>query len=70
MYMWKAERFKELVLPTTKSHVINVKRYWIIGFASKLVTLIVIEKSVGTTELDYSMKKREHSFSILKNFFR
>ena len=27
------------------------------------------EKSVGTTELHYSTKKREHSFSILKAFF-
>ena len=28
----------------------------------------MIEKSVGTTELHYSTKKREHSFSILKAF--
>ena len=27
------------------------------------------EKSVGTTELHYSTKKQEHSFSILKSFF-
>ena len=27
------------------------------------------EKSVGTTELHYSTKKRKHSFSILKAFF-
>ena len=27
------------------------------------------EKSVGTTELHYSTKKREHSFSLLKAFF-
>ena len=27
------------------------------------------EKSVGTTELHYSTKKREHCFSILKAFF-
>ena len=27
------------------------------------------EKSVGTTELHYSTKKREHSFGILKAFF-
>ena len=29
-------------------------------------SLIVREKSVGTTELHYSTKKRKHSFSILK----
>ena len=27
------------------------------------------EKSVGATELHYSIKKREHSFSILKALF-
>ena len=27
------------------------------------------EKSVGTTELHYSTKKRKHSFGILKAFF-
>ena len=27
------------------------------------------EKPVGTTELHYSTKKREHSFSLLKDFF-
>ena len=30
----------------------------------------VCEKSVGTTELHYSTKKRKHSFGILKAFFR
>ena len=29
----------------------------------------ICEKSVGTTELHYSTKKRKHSFSILKAFF-
>ena len=29
----------------------------------------IYEKSVGTTELHYSTKKRKHSFSILKAFF-
>ena len=29
-----------------------------------------VEKSVGTTEFHYCTKKREHSFSILKAFFR
>ena len=31
-------------------------------------TFLILEKSVGTTELHYSTKKREHSFSILKAF--
>ena len=31
---------------------------------------LYLEKSVGTTELHYSTKKREHCFSILKAFFR
>ena len=30
---------------------------------------LISEKSVGTTELHYSTKKREHSLSILKAFF-
>ena len=30
---------------------------------------IIREKSVGTTELHYSTKKRKHSFGILKAFF-
>ena len=30
---------------------------------------VMPEKSVGTTELNYSTKKRKHSFSILKAFF-
>ena len=32
-------------------------------------TVDICEKSVGTTELHYSTKKRKHSFSILKAFF-
>ena len=36
----------------------------------KIVSFIIVcEKSVGTTELRYSTKKREHSFSILKAAF-
>ena len=31
--------------------------------------LFICEKSFGTTELHYSTKKQEHSFSILKAFF-
>ena len=31
--------------------------------------LLTSEKSVGTTELHYSTKKREHPLSILKAFF-
>ena len=32
-------------------------------------TISIVEKSVGTTELHYGTKKREHSFNILKAFF-
>ena len=32
-------------------------------------SIYINEKSVGTTELHYSTKKREHCFSILKAFF-
>ena len=31
---------------------------------------MIREKSVGTTELQYSTKKGKHSFSVLKAFFR
>ena len=31
---------------------------------------MVHEKSVGTTVLQYSTKKREHSLNILRSFFR
>ena len=33
------------------------------------LTVKLCEKSVGTTELHYSSKKREHCFSILTAFF-
>ena len=36
----------------------------------KVLPSAIFEKSVGTRELHYSTKKREHSFSILKAFFR
>ena len=32
----------------------------------KIIIIQIREKSVGTTELHYNMKKREHCFSILK----
>ena len=33
------------------------------------IYIYLYEKSVGTTELHYSTKKREHCFSILKAYF-
>ena len=33
------------------------------------IYIYICEKSVGTTELHYSTKKRKHSFGILKAFF-
>ena len=38
------------------------------GKIREIMYLQKCEKSVGTTELHYSTKKREHCFSILKAF--
>ena len=58
------EEFQKMIAEETK--VIGLATLQQVVLAN---TFSLREKSVGTTELHYSTKKREHCFSILKAFF-